>query len=294
MARVDHARHDLTLTVVVYGAPKVGKTTILHCIQDRVAPEKRGPLVPFGTDFGVAPMLDWLPLELGLIGGWRVSVNLYAIPDQRHADATRRLILADADGVMFAADAQAGRITENMTALRSLRDNLDDADGRSRVVPMVYLYTKCDLPQELLLSRNALNHELNATALPDFASSALRGEGVLEALHAVISIVMRQFATRGARAAVARGSIHKRCEQSTVGDSEQIGQGDWPVVCIFDGSGTGPDPEIWGDVTQLVTDFERTVYSSVLVRATDPAAAQALKNRANDDQRKGHQHRRHR
>jgi mutual gliding-motility protein MglA len=194
MARIDKERRDLTLTLVVYGGPKVGKTTILHCIQDRVAPEKRGPLVPFGTDFGVAPMLDWLPLELGLIGGWRVGVNLYAIPDQRHADATRRLILSDADGVIFAADAQAGRLAENITALRSLRDNLDDADGRSRVVPMVYVYTKCDLPQELLLSRDALNQELNTTHVPDFACSALRGVGVLEALHGVISIVMRQFA----------------------------------------------------------------------------------------------------
>ena len=196
MARVDRGRRDLTLTLVVYGAPKVGKTAILHCIQDRVAPEKRGPTIPFGTDQGVAPMLDWLPLELGLIGGWRVGVNLYAIPDQRHADATRRLILADADGVIFAADTQAGRLAENMTALRSLRDNLDDFDGRSRVVPMVYLYTKQDLPQELLLARDALNHELNPAGLPDFACSALRGEGVLEALHSVIALVMRQFSAR--------------------------------------------------------------------------------------------------
>ena len=196
MARIDEARKDLTLTIVVYGAPQVGKTTILHCIQDRVAPEKRGPLVPFGTDFGVAPMLDWLPLELGLISGWRTSVNLYAIPDQRHADATRRLILSDADGVMFAADTQAGRIAENISALRSLRDNLDDPDGRSRAVPMVYLYTKCDLPEELQLTRAALNLELNPAAHPDFACSALRGEGVLEGLHAVIAIVMRQFGAR--------------------------------------------------------------------------------------------------
>ncbi len=62
-------------------------------------------------------------------------------------------------------------------------------------------------------------------------------------------------------------------------------KGDWPIVGIFDGSGTAHDSEIWGDINQLVTDFERTVYSSVLVRATDPVAAQALKNRANDDQR---------
>ena len=54
---------------------------------------------------------------------------------------------------------------------------------------------------------------------------------------------------------------------------------------IFDGSGTAHDSEIGGDVNQLVTDFERSVYSSVLVRATDRVAAQALKNRANDDQR---------
>lgn len=194
MARLDAERRDLTLTIVVYGAPKVGKTTILHCIQDRVTPERRGSRVPFGTDAGVAPMLDWLPLDLGLIGGWRTAVNLYAIPDQRHADATRRLILADADGVLFAADAQAARLAENVAALRSLRDNLDDADGHARDVPLVFLYTKCDLPPELLLARDALNAELNPGARPDFACSALRGGGVLEGLHSVIAIVMRTHA----------------------------------------------------------------------------------------------------
>jgi signal recognition particle receptor subunit beta len=194
MPRIDVDRRDLTLTVAVYGAPRVGKTTILHCIQDRVTPERRGTISPFGTDFGVAPMLDWLPLELGTISGWRTRVNLYAIPDQRHADATRRLILGDADGVLFAADAQAARLAENLAALRSLRDNLDDHDGHPRDVPMVLLYTKHDLPVELLLTRGALNAELNPRGVPDFMCSALRGEGVLEALHSVITIVMRQFA----------------------------------------------------------------------------------------------------
>lgn len=194
MPRIDAGRRDLTLTLAVYGAPKVGKTSILHCIQDRVTPERRGVVNPFGTDAGVAPMLDWLPLELGTISGWHTRVNLYAIPDQRHADATRRLILSDADGVLFAADAQATRLAENVAALGSLRDNLDDPDGRPRQVPMVLLYTKHDLPAELLLARDALNQELNPRSAPDFPCSALRGEGVLEALHSVITMVMRQFA----------------------------------------------------------------------------------------------------
>ena len=33
MARIDAERRELAATLVVYGAPKVGKTTILHCIQ---------------------------------------------------------------------------------------------------------------------------------------------------------------------------------------------------------------------------------------------------------------------
>jgi hypothetical protein len=193
MARLDRDRQQLTATVVVYGAPKSGKTTILHCIHDRVSPDRRGAIAPFGTDSSVAPLLDWLPLELGVIGGWQTRVNLYAIPDQRHADATRRLILADADAVLFAADPQAGRLADNLSALRAMRDNLDDADGHPRDVPVTFLYTKSDLPAELLLAPGPLNAELNPGGRPHFVCSALRGEGVLEALHASISALMRGF-----------------------------------------------------------------------------------------------------
>ena len=70
-----------------------------------------------------------------------------------------------------------------------------------------------------------------------------------------------------------------------MGDTIHIGNGDWNIVGIFDASGTAHESEIWGDINQLATDFERSIYSSVLVRATDPVSAEALKNRANDDQR---------
>ena len=91
--------------------------------------------------------------------------------------------------------------------------------------------------------------------------------------------------TPGQREVVVSSSINRRFEHTNIGDTVHIGKGEWPIVGIFDASGTAHDSEIWGDINQLVTDFERTVYSSVLVRATDPVAAQALKNRGNDDQR---------
>jgi len=100
-----------------------------------------------------------------------------------------------------------------------------------------------------------------------------------------IHIIAGRWFTPGQREVVVSSSINRRFEHANIGDTVHIGKGDWPIVGIFDASGTAHDSEIWGDINQLVTDFERTVYSSVLLRATDPAAAQALKNRANDDQR---------
>ena len=44
--------------------------------------------------------------------------------------------------------------------------------------------------------------------------------------------------------------------------------------------------KIWGDVNQMASDFDRQGgYSSAYLRATDPIAADALKNRVSDDQR---------
>ena len=57
---------------------------------------------------------------------------------------------------------------------------------------------------------------------------------------------------------VVSSSINQRFEHANIGDTVHIGKGDWPIVGIFDGSGTAHDSEIWGDINQLVTDFERT------------------------------------
>jgi putative ABC transport system permease protein len=102
-----------------------------------------------------------------------------------------------------------------------------------------------------------------------------------------IHIVAGRWFQPGQREVVVSKSINRRFEHANLGDSVHIGKGDWPIVGIFDsaGGGTAHDSEIWGDINQLVTDFERSVYSSVLVRASDPLSAQALKNRGNDDQR---------
>ena len=100
-----------------------------------------------------------------------------------------------------------------------------------------------------------------------------------------IKLVAGRWFNPGQHEVVVSKSINSRFSKTNLGDTMQIGTGQWTVVGIFDGSGTAHDSEIWGDINQLTVDFERTQYSSVLLRATDPVAAEALKNRVSDDQR---------
>jgi ABC-type antimicrobial peptide transport system permease subunit len=100
-----------------------------------------------------------------------------------------------------------------------------------------------------------------------------------------IKLIAGRWFNPGQHEVVVSKSINNRFSKTNIGDTMQIGTGQWTVVGIFDGSGTAQDSEIWGDINQLTVDFERTQYSSVLLRATDPVAAEALKNRVTDDQR---------
>jgi putative ABC transport system permease protein len=66
-----------------------------------------------------------------------------------------------------------------------------------------------------------------------------------------IHITQGRWFTPGQREVVVSSSINKRFEHANIGDSVHIGKGEWPIVGIFDGSGTAHDSEIWGDVNQL-------------------------------------------
>lgn len=100
-----------------------------------------------------------------------------------------------------------------------------------------------------------------------------------------VKLITGRWFTPGQREVVVSNAINKRFGHADLGGAIPIGSGTWNVVGVFDAGGTAHESEIWGDVNQLATEFDRTAYSSVLIRASDPAAAQALKNRVNDDQR---------
>jgi len=81
-------------------------------------------------------------------------------------------------------------------------------------------------------------------------------------------------------------SISQRFTHANLGDTMEFGKGSWKVVGVFDAGGSAYDSEIWGDVNQMASDFDRQgAYASAYLRATDPIAADALVHRVSDDQR---------
>ncbi len=95
----------------------------------------------------------------------------------------------------------------------------------------------------------------------------------------------RWFQT-GQREVVVSQSIRERFAQANIGDTMQFGKGSWKVVGVFDAGGSAYESEVWGDVNQMASDFDRQGgFASAYLRATDPISAEALKNRVSDDQR---------
>ena len=92
----------------------------------------------------------------------------------------------------------------------------------------------------------------------------------------------------GQREVVVGKSIARRYPGAQLGKKLRFGRGDWEIVGVMDGGQSAVNSEIWGDLNQTSSDFNRADgLSSVLVRATDETAVPALINSLNDDRRLG-------
>lgn len=92
----------------------------------------------------------------------------------------------------------------------------------------------------------------------------------------------------GQREVVVGKSIARRYPGAHLGNKLRFGRGDWEIVGVMDGGQSSVNSEIFGDLNQTSSDFNRADgLSSILVRATDAATVPALINSLNDDRRLG-------
>src|SRR6187399_1059433 len=129
---------QMTAKIVYYGPGLCGKTTNLQAIHNRTAPQSRGEMVSLETETDRTLFFDLLPLEVGVIGGLKVRLQLYTVPGQVFYNATRKLVLKGVDGVVFVADSQLPATEPNEEALANLRQNLEELGIDPKGVPLVF------------------------------------------------------------------------------------------------------------------------------------------------------------
>jgi len=191
---VNFTTREITCKIVYYGPGRSGKTTNLHYIFGRVPESRRGRMVSLATHTDRTLFFDFLPIDMGQISGFATRFQLYTVPGQVYYNATRRLVLQGADGVVFVADSQARQLDENMESLQNLQSNLLDHGVDIRATALVIQYNKQDLPRELILSPADLDDALNFREVPSFGADALHGSGVFETLKGISELVLKRLA----------------------------------------------------------------------------------------------------
>lgn len=191
MALVNHTTREINAKIVYYGPGLSGKTTNIHLIYHRIAPNQRGKLISLATETDRTLFFDFLPVELGTIKNYRVRFHLYTVPGQVFYNATRKLVLKGADGVIFVADSQRAMLDADLESLSNLRDNFGEMGINLDDFPMVIQYNKRDLPD--VLSLNELNTALNPREVPFYEAVAMTGEGVLKTFTAISKLVLQDM-----------------------------------------------------------------------------------------------------
>src|SRR4030095_2117124 len=124
MVFFNYTTMQMTAKIVYYGPGLCGKTTNLQWIHHKTAPKSRGEMVSLETETDRTLFFDLLPIDVGVIGGMKVCLQLYTVPGQVFYNTTRKLVLKGVDGIVFVADSQRAMKEANIESLQNLRSNL--------------------------------------------------------------------------------------------------------------------------------------------------------------------------
>jgi len=195
MVFFNYATMQMAAKIVYYGPGLCGKTTNLHHIYTKTSPGSRGEMVSLETETDRTLFFDLLPIDVGVIGGFKTRLQLYTVPGQVFYNTTRKLVLKGVDGIVFVADSQMAMLDANVESLKNLRENLAEISVNLDEIPLVLQLNKRDLPNvapvEMML--DALDPERR---LEYSEAVAFTGTGVFETLKQISKLTLRTLRRR--------------------------------------------------------------------------------------------------
>ncbi len=183
MVQFNSRANEILLKLVYYGPGLSGKTTNLQQLHALCGEAQRGEMFSVNTQEDRTLFFDLLPINLGYIYGNAIHLQVYTVPGQIQYDASRRVVLGGADGVVFVADSAEAKMQDNVDSLSNLYHNLNANRLNIKQIPLVLQFNKRDLPDALAVG--VMNRRLNFRNAPFFEAIASQGIGVAETFRAI-------------------------------------------------------------------------------------------------------------
>lgn len=199
MAIISFRSNEIHCKIVYYGPGRGGKTSNLISIHKALGHQARGELVSIDTAGDRTLFFDFLPMDLGSIGKFRIKISLYTVPGQVRYNDTRKLVLKGVDGIVFVADSLTARRANNIESLQNLDDNLAEQGKSVDTVPLVLQWNKRDLEgtKVALLPLEDMEADLNPQGrFSTFPASAATGAGVRETFKKVCMLTVVDVSSR--------------------------------------------------------------------------------------------------
>jgi len=188
---INFPAREINCKLVYYGPGLGGKTANLQWIYDKTGAQQKGKMISLATETDRTLFFDFLPLDLGTVRGFKTRFHLYTVPGQVFYEASRKLILKGADGVVFVADSQEERLDANFETLENLREHLKEHGLEFDTIPYVLQLNKRDLPNAMPVEE--LKKQLQAKGEPVLEAIAVQGVGIFETLKEVAKLVLAEL-----------------------------------------------------------------------------------------------------
>lgn len=188
------ADREIVLKVVYYGPPLSGKTTNLQEVHRVLDPQVCGRLTTLDTSDDRTLFFDLLPVLLESSSGYRIKLKLFTVPGQVVHAATRRLVLSGADGVVFVAHAQKSEAALNNEFWHGMQHYMEESGVHPGMIPTVIQFNKCDLPDAR--TPDDIERLRSRSREPLFTAVAVRGDGVMETLRGLLSLLFKDLNRR--------------------------------------------------------------------------------------------------
>jgi signal recognition particle receptor subunit beta len=251
MAVYNYAGGEVNIKVVYYGPGLSGKTTNLEYMYSKLPRENKGKMVSMKTRTDRTLFFDFLPIEVGELGGLKVRFLLYTVPGQVYYNATRKLVLKGVDALVFVADSSPGCLDDDRESLNNLEENLNEIGMSLASTPWIMQYNKRDVPG--CMDKRILDEELNTWKAPAVEAVASDGRGVYETFEGVAKLVFKRL----------RHELNDKSEVSDGYKDSSPGRGPVEVEVVAQGKAKGIDSEAGESETSGYAEEREEEHESV-------------------------------